>query len=193
MLELAFQGMIEDIDTKEKSAHPSYKDMEQLDFQVLLTENYYINPNGIHISFPIKIKGKTNNALDRDADLTTVNNFFAHRVKEISITKYYSDKELPPTFSPWKIYQYSDGILKYLPSDSLKTISKTLLYDKQPVYYTDTTYDRRNHNAAGTDLTGLNAAAQAAKKPAQAKDLKIDQRIANFQGLLKNGRIIGYH
>ena len=186
MLELAFQGMIEGIDTKEKSAHPSYKDMEQLDFQVLLTKNYYIKPSGIHISFPIKIKGKTNNALDRDTDLITVNNFFAHRVKEISITKYCSDKELPPTFSPWKIYQYLDGILKYLPSDSLKTISKTFLYDKQPVQYTDTTYDRRNHNNAGTDLTGLNAAAQAAKKLAQAKDLKIDQRIANFQGLLKN-------
>ena len=30
MLELAFQGMIEGIDTKEKSAHPSYKDMEQI-------------------------------------------------------------------------------------------------------------------------------------------------------------------
>ena len=193
MLELAFQGMIEGIDTKEKSAPPSYKDMEQLDFQVLLTENYYINRNGIHISFPIKIKGKTNNALDTDADLTTVNNFFAHRVKEISITRYRSNKELPPTFSPWKIYHYSDGILKYLPSDSLKTVSKKLLYDKQPVYYTDTMYDRRNHNAAGTDLASLNAAAQAAKKSAPAKDLKIDQRIANFQGLLKNGRIRGYH
>ena len=34
MLELGFQGMIEDIDTKEKTAHPSYKDMEQLDFQI---------------------------------------------------------------------------------------------------------------------------------------------------------------
>ena len=34
MLELGFQRMIEDIDTKEKTAHPSYKDMEQLDFQI---------------------------------------------------------------------------------------------------------------------------------------------------------------
>ena len=33
MLELAFQGMIEDIDTKEKNAHPSHKDMEQLYFK----------------------------------------------------------------------------------------------------------------------------------------------------------------
>ena len=96
--------MIEDVDTKEKSAHPSYKDMEQLNLQILLTENYYVNPNGIHICFPIKIKRKTNNALDIDADLITVNNFFAHWVKEISITRYGSDKELPLIFSPGKIY-----------------------------------------------------------------------------------------
>ena len=96
--------MTEDVDTKEKSAHPSYKDMEQLNLQILLTENYYVNPNGIHICFPIKIKRKTNNALDIDADLITVNNSFAHWVKEISITRYGSDKELPPIFSPWKIY-----------------------------------------------------------------------------------------
>ena len=96
LLELAFQGMIEDVDTKEKSAHPSYKDMEQLDFQILLTENYYVNPNDIHIYFPIKIKRKTNNAADIDADLKTVNKFFAQWVKEISITRYGRDKELPP-------------------------------------------------------------------------------------------------
>ena len=134
MLELAFQGMIEDVDTKEKTAHPSYKDMEQLDFQILLTENYFVDPNGVHICFPIKIKRKTSNALDIDADLITVNNFFcALGKKKKSITRYGSDKEFLPTFSPWEIYQYSDGMLKQLPSDSLKTISKTLLYDKQPV------------------------------------------------------------
>ena len=58
LLELAFQGMIENIDTKENAAHSFYKDMEQLDFQILLTEDHYINPNGIHICFPIKIKTK---------------------------------------------------------------------------------------------------------------------------------------
>ena len=55
LLELAIQGMLDDIDTREKVDHPSYKDMEQLDFQILLTENYYVNPNSIHICFPIKI------------------------------------------------------------------------------------------------------------------------------------------
>ena len=47
--------MLDDIDTKEKFADPSYKDKEQLDFQILLTENYYVNPSNIHICFPIKI------------------------------------------------------------------------------------------------------------------------------------------
>ena len=91
LLELAFQGMLEDIDTKEKTAHPSYKDMEQLHFL-----------NGIHICFPIKIKKRTNKAADIDGDEITVSNFFAHWVKEVSITKYGSDKELRPTISPLK-------------------------------------------------------------------------------------------
>ena len=118
LMDLAIQGMLDDIDTREKVAHPSYKDKEQLDFQILLTENYYVNPANFHICFPIKIKKKSNNSSDIDDDLITVNNFFAHWVKEISITKYGSDRELPPTFSPWEIYQYSDQMLKHLPKDS---------------------------------------------------------------------------
>ena len=77
-------------------------------------------------------------------------------------------------------------MLKHLPSDSLKTINKTLLYDKQPVYYADTSYNRRNHNAAEVDLTGLSVNDANAKNAAQAKDLNIDKRIANFKNLLKN-------
>ena len=56
LLELAIQGMLDDIDTREKVAHTSYKDMELLDFQILLTEKFYVNPNSIHICFPIIIK-----------------------------------------------------------------------------------------------------------------------------------------
>ena len=126
LMDLAIQGMLDDIDTREKVAHPSYKDKKQLDFQILLTENYYVNPANIHICFPIKIKKKSNNFSDIDDDLITVNKIFAHVVKEISITKYGSDRELPPQFSPWEIYQYSDQILKHLPKDDLKTIQKTV-------------------------------------------------------------------
>ena len=63
------------------------------------------------------------------------------------------------------------------------------MINNQYVRFADTTYDRRNHNAAGTDLTGLNAAQQATKKAVQAKDLNIYKRIENFKDLHKNERI----
>ena len=113
-LNMVFQRILEDIETKEKVAHSSYKDMEQLDFQIMLADNYYVNPSSIHLCFPMKIKKSSNEAQDIDSDLITVNNFFGHLVKEISVTKYGSDKELIPTFSPYEIYQYSDAILKHL-------------------------------------------------------------------------------
>ena len=120
LLELKFQGMLEHTNTMEKVAHSSYADMEELYFQILLTGNYYINPTSMQIYFPVKIKKKTNTTLDIDADLITVNNFFAHFVNEISVAKYGSDKELIPTFSPYEIHQYSDSMLKHLPKGTLK-------------------------------------------------------------------------
>ena len=56
LMDLAIQGILDDIDAREKVANPSYKDKEQLDCQILLSENYYVNPSNIHICFPIKIK-----------------------------------------------------------------------------------------------------------------------------------------
>ena len=58
LMDLAIQGMLDDVDTKAKVANPSYKEMEHLDFQILLSENYYVNPSNIDICFPIKIKKK---------------------------------------------------------------------------------------------------------------------------------------
>ena len=120
ILEMKFQSMFEGINTKEKVAHSSFTDMEELDFQILLTENCYVNSGSIHISLPMKIKKSTNGVINIDDDLITVNNFFAHFIKEISVTRYGSDKELTPTFPPHEIYQYSDAMLKHLPKDSLK-------------------------------------------------------------------------
>ena len=59
ILNLAFQGMIENVDTKEQAAHISYKDMENLEFQIMLMNNYYTNPNSMHICFSMKIKKVT--------------------------------------------------------------------------------------------------------------------------------------
>ena len=48
---MVFQGMLEDIDTKDKVACSSYKRIEQLDFQIMLADNYYVNQNNIHTVF----------------------------------------------------------------------------------------------------------------------------------------------
>ena len=55
-LELGYQGMLDDIKTKEQVAHPSYKDLEIFDFQLLLDKNLYTNLNTVHFVFPMKLK-----------------------------------------------------------------------------------------------------------------------------------------
>ena len=86
MLNLIFQGIIEDIDTKEQVAHILYKNMENPEFQTILTNNYYTNPTSIYISFPMKIKRATNEANDINTDLIPVNIFFCHLVKQSTVT-----------------------------------------------------------------------------------------------------------
>ena len=103
VLEMRFQGMLEDIDTREKVAHASYKDMEELDCQILLTDKYYLNPNSIHLCFPMKIRKSTSESSDIDSDMITVNNFLVHLIKEITITKYWRNKKLIPIFSAYEM------------------------------------------------------------------------------------------
>ena len=120
MLELVFQEMIENISSKEQFAHISYKDVETFEFQLMLTNNCYTNPNSIHICFQMKIKKLTNATSDIVANLITANNFSAHLIKEIRVTRYGNDKQLIPTFSPYETYQYPDAIPKHLPENALK-------------------------------------------------------------------------
>ena len=127
----------------------------------------------------MKIKKSTNEATD-DGDLITVNNFFAHLVKEISVTKYKSDKELIPTFSPYKVCQYSDSMLKHLPKGALSKIEKTLLYSKKAIFYNKTSLDRRVHNGAGET--------QTPKKRKNAADLN-KQEITKFHHILSDKHI----
>ena len=98
--------------------------MEQLDFQIMLTDNCYVNPNSMHLSFLMKIKQLSNEANDIESDLVTANNFFPHLMKEIGVTRYGNDKKPIQTFSPHQIYQYSDAMLKHYPKNSLKKLKK---------------------------------------------------------------------
>ena len=81
-------------------------------------------------------------------------------------------------------------MLKHLPEKALKTIEKTHLYSKKPIYYTDVNIDRRIHNGDGiTAPTGSTAAQIANLKANYAKDLNIDDRTAKFKNLLKNEHV----
>ena len=143
-LELAYQGMFDDIKTIEQVAHPSYKDLETFDFQLLLDKSLYANLNSVHFVFPIKFFKKSDINAEIGADLITANNFVAHWIKEISVTKYGTNKELTPTTMPQEIYQYSDAMLKHLPAKSLKVIENNLLYSKEEVVI-PYNLDRRFH------------------------------------------------
>ena len=72
-------------------------------------------------------------------------------------------------------------MLKHLPEDDLKSIQKTFLYSKKPVYFDSTSYDRQNFNSKDLVTTGLNAAQITEKKKQHVKDLNIDDRITLFQ------------
>ena len=58
-LDLAIQGMLDDIKMMEQVAHPSYKDLETFDFNLILDKNLYTNLNSVHFCLPIKFKKKT--------------------------------------------------------------------------------------------------------------------------------------
>ena len=83
-----FQGILDKADTIEQPTHISYKDLETFGFELLLNQNLYTNLNSLHFCFPIKFKKEANVALNLEKDVITVNNFLAHWVKEINITKF---------------------------------------------------------------------------------------------------------
>ena len=76
ILKLAFQGIIEIIIMKEAPLHPSYSDMQNLDFYLVLSTSYYSNLNSFHLCLPIKILKDSNVAAATDDEIMIVNNFF---------------------------------------------------------------------------------------------------------------------
>ena len=106
----------------------------------------------------------------------------AHLVKEISVRKYRSEKELIPAFTPYEVYQYSDSMLKHLPKDAPTKIEKTQLYSKKQIYYNKTSLDRRVHSGAGET--------QTAEKRKNTTDLNIQERIAKFHDMLSDTYIM---
>ena len=109
------------LNKKKAYVNDTYKGHRVAGFNIELTNNQYINFHNVHLIFPMKIKKGTNKASNLDSTVMTVNNFFAHWIKEIDI-KWYSD-EIPILLliNRVDIYRYSDPMLKFEEDDALKT------------------------------------------------------------------------
>ena len=122
--------------------------------------------------FPLKIKKKTNTANNIATTATTVNNFFAHWIKEIDIKRLRDDTPILPTSNTVEIYKYSDAILKHIPKEALEVIENDLLYSRKKVKLPDGEARRKKHTAAGGDAT-------------ERTDDNLDERIKKFNTQLK--------
>ena len=104
----------------------------------------------------------------------TVNNFFAHFIKEINIKRYGDDVRILPANNTVDIYRYSYAMLKHMPDDVSKTYDKTLLYSKKAIKLANNN-DRRPNN---TDSSRT--------------DDNLDDQIKQFHYLLRKIRYIEY-
>ena len=173
LAEPKYQGQIKGINERKAYADETYTNLKLAEFNIQLSNNEYMNFHNLEIVFPMKIKKKTDDDNDLDATLITVNNFFAHWIKEIEIKKLGDDQPILPTINTVEIYKYSDQILKHLPKDSLKLIEKDLLYSKKKVRISGNRDRRRKFVAAGGDVN-------------DRTDDNIDDRIEKFHDQLED-------
>ena len=170
MSKVSYQGQIDSIDTKCTYTASTYTDMQQLEFNLEVVANHYINFSNMVVCFPIAFRKRTNKAQAINANIIPVNNFFAHWIKDITVKRYGDDIAVLPTKTTLETYRYSEGMLKHLPDDVLSTFQKDLLYSNKNVIIkgngVNTLNDRRNHIAAAANNS--------------EKDDNIDDKIAKF-------------
>ena len=169
-----FQGQIDGTQEKKAFADDTYKDLKTAEFTIQLSSNHYMNFNNVHIVFPLKIKKKTNVANDISATEITVNNFFAHWIKEIDIKQLGDDVPVLPTTNTIEIYKYSDAMLKHVPKKALKVIENDLLYSRKKVKLPAGEERRDEHTANAENANNRT-------------DDNINERIQKFQNQLKTG------
>ena len=167
-----FQGQIDGTQEKKAFADDTYKDLKTAEFTIQLSSNHYMNFNNVHIVFPLKIKKKTNVANDILATEITVNNFFAHWIKEIDIKRLGDDVPVLPTTNTIEIYKYSNAMLKHVPKKALKVIENDLLYSRKKVKLPAGEERRDEHTANAENANNRT-------------DDNIDERIQKFQNQLK--------
>ena len=170
MAPVTYQGQIDFTDTKRTYAASTYSDMQQIEFNLEVTANHYINFSNMVLCLPIAFRKRTNKAQPIAATMIPVNNFFAHWIKDVTVKRYGEDITVLPISTTLDTYRYSESMLKHMPKDALATFQKELLYSRKKVIIrgnaANTLNDRRNHIAAAANNS--------------ENDDNIDDRIAKF-------------
>ena len=127
----AHQGQIYGTPTKKTYPDDTCKSLKVAKFNIKLTNNQYMNFH-VYLVFPMKILKSSNVANDLADDVITVNNFFAHWIKELDFKRYGDDIPILPLTITVEIYKYFDAILKHI-WKALKTFQNDLLYSNKKV------------------------------------------------------------
>ena len=117
-----YQGQISATVGKKVYSDDTYRDLKIATFNIQLSANQYMNFHDVHLVFPLRIKERTDDANDIDADEITVNNFFAQRIKEIDIECYGDDLTILSLTNTVEVYKYSYTKLKHVEDDALEVL-----------------------------------------------------------------------
>ena len=151
-----YQGQISAMVDRKDYTDDTYRVLKIATFNIQLSANIYMNFHDVHLVFPLRIKKKTDDANEIDDGEITVNNFFAHWIKEIDIKCYGDDLPVLPLTNTVGIYKYSDAKLKHVEDDALEVLQYNLLYSKKKVKLPNNA-DVRNHRTAAKGNNDLRA------------------------------------
>ena len=170
MAPISYQGQLDYADTKRTYAASTYTDMQQLEFNLEVINNHYINFSTMVLCLPIAFRKRTNKDSAISTTMIPANNFFAHWIKDVTVKHYGGDIAVLPINTTLDTYRYSDAMLKHLPEKALATFQHELLYSQKKVIIKGNTAnsinERRNHIAASANDS--------------EKDDNIDNRIEKF-------------
>ena len=170
MAPISYQSQIDFVDTKRTYAASTYSDVQQLEFNLKVVNNHYINFSTMVLCLPIAFRKKTNKETAIAATMIPVNNFFAHWIKYVTVKRYGDDIAVLPINTTLDTYRYSESMLKHMPEKPLTSFQKELLHSQKKVIIkgnnNNSLNERRNHIAAAANNSN--------------KDDNIDDRIAKF-------------
>ena len=120
MAPISYQGQIDYLDTKKTYAASTYSDMQQLEFNLEVINNNYINFSTMVLCLQVAFRKKTNKENSIAATMIPVNNFFTNWIKDVTGKRYGDDIAVLPINTTLDTYRYSESMLKHMPEKAKK-------------------------------------------------------------------------